>query len=100
MYNLIILSITSVLVTTMIDDFMQKGMIFRSYKYWLTFITLRKKIFPFLYKPLGGCLPCTNIMVFISFAWLFYNAQWVWFLIVGAALSQWILKTADRYEIL
>lgn len=98
--DLLIVSLSGVFLVNALDDWMGRGMIFRSYKYWLTIITLRRKIFKFMYKPLGGCMFCLNVWA-IWFSFLcFFQLPGLWAVIFIAVFGHWTLKMLDRYGML
>lgn len=98
--TLIYVSVNSVLLADAIDDFMQKGMIFRQYKYWMTIITKRKRVLPFLYKPLGGCFTCFMVWVYFGMFIIHDLNLFVFMLLSGIGICNFIKKTLSKYGFL
>lgn len=98
--NLICVAVSGVLLADCIDDFMEKGMIFRGYKYWLTVITKRKNILPFLYKPLGGCFTCFCVWSYFLMTSFYLFKNELWLFVFGIAITNTVRKIMSNYELL
>lgn len=80
------------MLSHMLYDFFQKGMIFEFYGNWLFKEERQELDMPFYKKPLGGCLKCFHIWVCIFFT-LSYSG-------FDVDIYKWILAVSISYYIL
>lgn len=94
---LIFVSVSGVLFADMIDDFLQPGMIF---SFWGRVLEKNSNFEKWYFKPLWGCLKCTNIWILMLSIVCFFYAPVVLNCVFVLSLGNWMYKILDKYDLL